>query len=517
MKAISAAQAAGLLHDGWTIAVSGFGGFGHPEAITDAVEKRFLADGEPRDLGLLFAASNGGRKTRGMNHFAHEGLVRRVIAGGWRGTPRLGELAMKGRIEAYNWPQGVLCQLFRSIAARHPGVVTQTGLGTFVDPRMDGGRLNDASSRDLIRVVDIDGQEHLLYPAQRIDCAFIRGTTADAKGNVSLEHEAFPQEMLAIAEAARNSGGIVVVQVKRLVDAGESNPQRIRIPGFLVDYVVVCESPDQHWMSFGEAHNPAYLGEPVATGETSGVRPLDANLVIQRRAFMELARAPGAVINVGIGIPSGLPALAREQRFDDFTLTIESGVVGGVAAEELSFGAASYPDAVIEQAAMFDFYSGGGLDLSFLGMLQFDAGGNVNVGRLQDQIFGVGGFVDIAQNAKAVCFLGSFTAGGLRVEAAEGRLRIAQEGRVRKLLPRVDQVAFNGELGIRRGQRVRYITERAVFELQPDGLVLQETAPGVDVQRDVLDLLPPGVTVADELCLMDAGIFRTRFNAIPSA
>jgi propionate CoA-transferase len=518
MKAISAAEAAGLLRDGSTLAVSGFGGFGHPEAITDAVERRFLAEIHPRDLNLLFAASNGDRKTRGMNHFAHEGLVRRVIAGGWRGTPRLGELAIKGRIEAYNWPQGVLCQLFRSIAARHPGVVTRTGLGTFVDPRVDGGRLNEASSRDLIRVVDIEGQEYLLYPAQRIDCAFIRGTTADGKGNVSLEHEAFPQEMLAIAEAARNSGGIVVVQVKRLVDAGDSNPQRIRIPGFLVDYVVVCESPDQHWMSFGEAYNPAYLGEGVAaSSQTPGMRPLDANLIIQRRALLELARTPSAVINVGIGIPAGLPALAREQHYDDFTLTIESGVVGGVAAEELSFGAASHPEAVIEQAAMFDFYSGGGLDVSFLGMLQFDADGNVNVGRLQDQIFGVGGFIDIAQNAKVVCFLGSFTAGGLRVEAAEGRLRIAQEGRVRKLLPRVDQIAFNGELGTRRGQRVLYITERAVFELQANGLVLQETAPGADAQRDVLDLLPPGVAVADNLCLMDAGIFRAPFNAVAPA
>jgi propionate CoA-transferase len=281
----------------------------------------------------------------------------------------------------------------------------------------------------------------------------------------------------------------------------------VRIPGFLVDHVVVCESPDQHWMSWGEAHNPAYVGEADALEPAAIVDSLDINRIIQRRALLELAKVPGAVVNVGIGIPAGLPALARAQGYDDFTLTIESGVVGGVAAEELSFGAASRPDAVIEQAAMFDFYSGGGLDLSFLGMLQFAANGDVNVGRLKDQIFGVGGFVDIAQNARAVCFLGSFTAGGLQIEAADGQLRIVHEGRARKLLPSVEQVAFNGRLGSERGQRVLYITERAVFELSQNGLTLREVAPGIDVERDVLALLPAGVRVPAEPARMDAAIF----------
>jgi len=506
MKIVTAAEAASLLRDEWVIAASGFGGFGHPEALTDAIEKRFVAEARPRDLSLLFAASNGDRRTRGMNHLAHEGLIRRVIAGGWRGTPMLGALALNGSIEAYNWPQGVLCQLFRASAARHPGVVTRTGLGTFVDPRVDGGRLNERSTRDLPKVLDIGGEEFLLYPAQRIDCALVRGTTADAKGNVTLEHEAFPQEMLAIAEAARNSGGIVIAQVKRLADSA-LDPQRVRIPGFLVDYVVVCASPDQHWMSWGDAHNPAYLGQAETAEPAARAGPIDANLVIQRRAFLELAKARGAVINVGIGIPAGLPGLARAQGHDDFTLTIESGVVGGVAAEELSFGAASRPDAVIEQAAMFDFYSGGGLDLSFLGMLQFSVTGDVNVGRLKNQIFGVGGFIDIAQNARAVCFLGSFTAGGLEIEASGGCLRIVHEGRARKLLPAVEQIAFNGKLGIDRDQHVLYVTERALFELQREGLVLREIAPGIDIAHDVVAMLPPGVIVPAEPAKMDARIF----------
>ena len=508
MKVVTATEAASLLRDDWVVAASGFGGFGHPEALTDAIEKRFLAEARPRNLSLLFAASNGDRRARGMNHFAHEGLIRRVIAGGWRGTPMLGALALKGSIEAYNWPQGVLCQLFRASAARHPGVITRTGLGTFVDPRLEGGRLNERSARNALKVLNIGGEDFLLYPAQRIDCALVRGTTADAKGNVTLEHEAFPQEMLAIAQAARNSGGIVIAQVKALAhNAAES--QRVRIPGFLVDYVVVCESPDQHWMSWGEMHNPAYLGQAKAAAPVARAGPVDANLVIQRRSFLELVNSRGAVVNVGIGIPAGLPGLARAQGYDDFTLTIESGVVGGVAAEELSFGAASRPDAVIEQAAMFDFYSGGGLDLSFLGMLQFSVTGDVNVGRLKDQIFGVGGFIDIAQNTRAVCFLGSFTAGGLEIEASGGRLRIVREGRTRKLLPRVEQVAFNGKVGVERGQRALYVTERAVFELQREGLLLREVAPGIDIARDVVAMLPPGIVVPAQPAEMDARIFET--------
>jgi propionate CoA-transferase len=516
MKILTAHAAAELLQDEWTIAASGFGGFGHPEALTDAIEKRFLAQGRPRTLNLLFAASNGDRRTRGMNHFAHEGLVRRVIAGGWRGTPGLGRLALDGRIEAYNWPQGVLSQLYRASAARQPGVLTRTGVGTFVDPRVDGGRLNDIGSRNLIRVLELNGEDHLLYPAQAINCALLRGTTADASGNVSLEEEAFPQEMLAIAQAARNSRGIVIVQVKRIVD-GLANPQQVRIPGFLVDYVVVCELPEQHWMSFGEAHNASYLGQGARVVKPLPDAELDANRIIQRRAFLELAGVPGAIVNVGIGIPAGLPTIARERGFEDFTLTIESGVVGGIAAEELSFGAASHPDAVIEQASMFDFYSGGGLDLSFLGMLQFDSAGNVNVGRVNDQIIGVGGFIDIAQNARALCFLGTFTAGGFRASIANGQMRIDQEGRVRKLVGCVDQIAFNGLLGARRGQRVRYITERAVFDLDANGIVLVEVAPGIDVRRDLIDLLPPGVTIMEPLRTMDESIFDRAFKPMVEA
>lgn len=513
MKIITAKRAAALLQDGWTIAASGFGGFGHPEAVTDAIEKRFLLEAQPRGLSLIFAASNGDRRTRGMNHFGHETMVKRVIAGGWRGTPKLGALAMQDRIEAYNWPQGVLCQLFRAIAAGQPGVVTRTGLGTFVDPRLDGGALNASSAKDLVRVLDVGGEEHLLYPAQRIDCALIRATTADVRGNLTLEHEAFPQDMLAIAQAAKNCGGIVVAQVKRVAQAGTLDLSRVRVPGMLVDYVVVAESPDQHWMSFGEMHNPSYLGEGSVEPPRldSGAGP-DINRIIQRRAFLELRQVPGAIVNLGIGIPSGLAATAAECGYADLRLTIESGVIGGVAAEELSFGAASHPEAVIDQAAQFDFYSGGGLDLAFLGMLQMDVAGNVNVGRLKDQIIGVGGFIDIAQNAKSVCFLGSFSASGLRVSAGDGKLRIEQEGKVAKVVAEVDQRSFGASHALERAKRVLYITERAVFGLGPPGLELLEVAPGIDVRRHVLDLLPEGVRVSAQPKTMDRRIFEERFE-----
>jgi propionate CoA-transferase len=506
MKVVTAPQAAALLRDGSTVAASGFGGFGHPEAVTDAIEKRFLAEARPRDLTLLYAASNGDRRTRGMNHFGNEGMVRRVIAGGWRGTPRLGALAMANKIEAYNWPQGVICQLFRAIAAGQPGVITRTGLGTFVDPRSDGGRLNAATPADLVKVIEIAGREHLLYPAQRIDCALLRGTTSDTSGNVTLEHEAFPQDVLAIAQATRNSGGIVIVQVKRLAQDGSLNPNLVGVPAMLVDYVVVAESSEQHWMSFGEAYNPAYSGEVrAAFVPPTSPAPLDANRIIQRRAFAELVKVPGAVLNLGIGIPSGLAALARERGYSDFRLTIESGVIGGTAAEELSFGATTNPDAIIPQAAQFDFYSGGGLDLSLLGMLQLGLDGCVNVGRLPNQIIGTGGFIDIAQHAKRVCFLGTFSAGGLKIAAGHGVLRIEQEGTVRKVVNKVDQVAFNPATGARDPL---YLTERAVFGLRNGRLTLLEIAPGIDLRRHVLDLMPEGVQVADDLVTMDKSMFE---------
>ena len=513
MNRVSAGEAASLIQDGWTVAASGFGGFGHPEAVTAAIEKRFLAESNPRDLTLLFASSNGDRRRRGMNHFGNEGMVSRVIAGGWRGTPRLGALAADNRIEAYNWPQGVICQLYRAIASGQPGVVTAVGIDTFVDPRRGGGRLNGVTGENLVQLIDVAGSQYLLYPSQRIDAALIRATTSDTRGNLTLEEEAFPQDMLAMAQAARNSGGIVIVQVKRIAQAGDLDPQRVKVPATLVDYVVVVEDEDQHWMSFGEKYNGAYLGDPDAQGpRIVEARPPDSATIVQRRAFLELRQSGARVVNLGIGIPSGIAAIASQANYSSFMLTIESGVIGGVAAGDLSFGAASFPEAVIDQSAQFDFYAGGGVDIAFLGMLQLDSAGNVNVGKLGSRLIGTGGFIDISQSAKTVCFVGTFTARGLEVAAHDGRLAIRSEGAIPKIVDDVEQVAFSARWARERGRRVAYITERAVFELEGRGLVLREVAPGIDVRRNVTDLLPRGVHVAEHLKLMDAGIFRDRFG-----
>ncbi|HWK44946.1 MAG TPA: CoA-transferase [Stellaceae bacterium] len=506
MRILSASDAARVIRDGMTVAASGFGGCCHAEAVSAAVEERFLAEGRPRDLTLLFAASTGDRKTRGMGHFGFEGLVKRVIAGGWRGTPRLGQLALDEKIEAHCWPQGVIAQLYRAIAAGQPGVVTRIGLGSFMDPRQEGGRMNRSTPEPLIERVTLRGEEWLLYPALPIDCAILRGTSADQDGNVTMEDEAFPLDALAMAQAARNSGGIVVVQVKRVVPGGSLDPNLVRIPGLLVDYVVVCEEPSQHGVSFGEIDNPTYTGRVRAPAGSLPPAALSPDKVIQRRAFLELATLQHPVINLGIGIPAGIGRIADEEGFSDYAVTIESGVIGGIPAEELSFGAAVNPTAIVSQASQFDFYDGGGLDIAFLGMAEVDITGAVNVSKFGRSIVGVGGFINIAQSAKRVVYLGSFSTGGADISVSDGELVIKADGKLCKIVPKVGQVSSTPAAAT-PGQQQLVVTERAVFEVREGRLTLIETAPGIDIRTHVLDRLPEGVSVADDLALMDRSLF----------
>lgn len=507
MKVVTARGAADLIEDGWTIAVTGFGGFGHAEAVTSAVEARFLDSHHPKDVTLIFGASSGDRKSRGMSHFGNEGMVKRVIAAGWRGSPRLGALAVENKIEAYVWPQGVIAQLFRASAARQPGLLTAIGLNTFIDPRQGGGRLNAKTTEALVELVAVRGREWLFYPAQQVDCAIIRGTTSDEEGNISTEDEAFHQDMLAIAQAAHNSGGIVIVQVKRIAKAGSLNPNLVRVPGMLVDYVIVAP-PELHWLSFGEQDNAAYTGAYRAMDPSGATLALDASKVMQRRAFLELERHPHPIVNLGIGIPAGVGNVAKEEGKSDVMLTLESGVIGGVPAEELSFGAASNPVAIIDQASQFDFYDGGGIDFAFLGMAQMDLHGNVNVSRFGHQVVGVGGFVDIAQSAKRLAFLGSLTTGGADIRVEDGKLSILREGSIRKLVKHVEQVSFNGGFAGREGREVLYITERAVFALRQGRLALIEVAPGIDIEKQVRPLVPEDVEISHQVSIMDERIFK---------
>jgi propionate CoA-transferase len=488
-KIVTAAAAVQRIRDHDTVATGGFVGVGFAENIAVALEQRFTATGLPRELTLVYAAGQGDGKERGLNHLAHEGLVRRVIGGHWALVPKLQKLAIDNKIEAYNLPQGVISQLFRDTAAGKPGLLTTVGLGTFVDPRFGGGKINACARDDVVELMQIHGSQYLFYPTRPINVAIIRGTSADECGNVTMEKEALTLEALAIAMAAHNSGGLVIVQVERVLAHGTLDPRQVKVPGILVDCVVLAEQPEYHMQTFSTPYSAYYAG--AARMALSAVVPLKLGerKIIARRALMELA--PGDVVNLGIGMPEGVAQVAAEEgMLDTFTLTAEAGVIGGMPAGGLDFGAASNADAVIDQPYQFDFYDGGGLDVALLGLAQADRHGNLNVSKFGDHLAGAGGFINISQNAKKVVFAGTFMA-----------------GEVRKFVDQVEHRTYSGEFAYARGQQALYVTERCVFRLVEDGLELIEIAPGVDLERDILGQMDFKPAISASLKLMDARIF----------
>lgn len=482
---VTADEAAGKISDECTVAVTGSGGgVLEPDALLAALEKRFLETGRPRGLTFVHALGIGDRHRRGTNRFAHVGLTKRVIGGHWTWSPSLMGLAQRGEIEAYTFPSGVLSQLFREIGARRPGLVTRTGIGTFVDPRHGGGRINASTKEDLVELLPLDGREYLRYKPFAVDVALIRGSAVDPTGNITCAREAAQLDSLAIAQAARASGGLVIAQVKATFET-PIDPRLVHLPYPLVDAVVVV--PDQ-WQTYASEYDASVCGDThpgqFTPNLTDPVRSL-----IARRAALEIP--DDAVVNLGFGVSSlVVDALAAEGRLPDVTLAIEQGLMDGMPFTGDLFGAARGPTAIVPSTVQFDLFGGGLLDVACLGMAEMDGTGAVNVSLLGGQVGGPGGFIDISQNARKVVFCGTFTAKGLDVDVlSEGALRIHAEGHVPKLVDKVAQVTYSGEMAREDGREAVYVTERAVFRLTPEGVELTEVAPGVDVERDVLRLI----------------------------
>lgn len=507
-KVMSSYDAIDLIKNGDTVAVGGFIGCGHPEELTIKINECFLQKGTPNNLTLVYAAGQGDSKEKGLNHLGEEGLVSKVIGGHWGLVPKLAKLAIENKIQAYNLPQGVLTHLYRDIAAGKPGTITHVGLKTFVDPRNQGGKLNDFTKEDIVSVIEIDNKEYLVYKTFPINVALIRATYADESGNATMEKEAITLDGLSMAQAAKNSGGIVILQVENVVANGTLDPRKVKIPGILVDAIVIAK-PENHMQTFAEQYNPSYNGEiKMAVNTIEGLK-LDERKIISRRASMELI--PNAVTNLGIGVPEGIAMVANEEGIgSQMKLTLESGIIGGIPAGGLNFGAAINPEMILDQSNQFDFYDGGGLDVAFLGLAQCDEKGNINVSKFGPKIAGCGGFINITQNSKKVIFCGTFTAGGLNIEIHNGRLNIIQEGKTNKFIKTVEQITFSGEYAVDVAQPVLYVTERAVFELSNKGLVLTEIAPGIDLEKDVLAHMDFKPIISEKLIFMDERIFQEK-------
>ncbi len=499
-------QAMDLVQSGDTLACSCFGMAAFCEEMMIALEKRFLETGTPRDLTAISASGNGDWNGAGWDHLAHEGLLKKMICAFFAADLGISEMINNNKIEAYNLPQGVIVDLYRDIMRGYKGELTKVGLHTFVDPRLGGGRLNANTTEEIVHVTEFQGEEWLFYDAPHIDVAFIRGTTADKNGNISIEHESLPTDIKLLAMATKACGGKVIAQVKYLADTLTSDS--VEVPGIFVDAVVVSKEPMKYHRQAGKIYyEPSISGHINVPLDSIPSSTLNEKKVISRRAAMELKI--GDIINLGIGTPEGIALVANEEGMvNDLILTTESGAIAGVALGGTEFGAVRNAWAVADQITQFDFYDGNGLDTTFLGLAQADETGNVNVSKFGPKIAGCGGFINITQRTHKIVYCGTFTAGGLKVKVGDGKLTIVQEGKRKKFLAAVEQISFSGRYAAELGQDVLYVTERAVFKLTPDGMELIEIAPGVDLEKDILALMDFKPIISKDLKVMDERIFR---------
>ena len=507
-KFVSAQKAVANIKDEAIMGIGGFLGIGSAEEIFLAIEERFLTEGRPKNITMVHTGGVGDGNSAGANVLAHKGLIKRMIGGHFARMPKLGAMIEQEIIEGYNIPQGILAHLYRESAAGRPRLISKVGLKTFIDPDYDGARLNKIAKDDLVEKIIVDDEEFLAYKVPKVNVAVLRGTSADEQGNISFENEPLTLEGISIASAAKNNGGIVIVQVENVVKKGAILPQNVKIPHIMVDYVVVAEDAEKnHRQNYGTYFDPRFTRNDILIQGTAAFEPMGIRKIIARRAAMCLSRNY-KVVNFGIGIPEVVVAVLNEEKQNElFTPIIESGIVGGIALGGMNFGASLNPDAIIDQTYMFDFIDGGGLDISFLGLAQVDGSGNINVSRFGTKVTGCGGFIDISQNVKNIVFTGTFTAGGLEIELIDGKLSIRKEGSVKKFINTLQQITFSGKIAMENKKDVTFVTERAVFRLTEEGLVLTEVAPGIDIEKDIIANMEFRPVIPETVAVMDPRIF----------
>lgn len=515
MKVIQAADVPKLIKDGDNVLIPGTTGC-YPEHATVEIEKSFLETGHPAHLTLHFQSAMGtmGHPTRGLSNLCHEGLFDVAYCGHINGCGRkMTEFVRDNGAEVYNMPQGVTLQLMKCTAAHTPGFITKIGLKTFMDPRQDCARMNSRSTKSPVELIEIDGEEWLFYRApKKIDVALIRGTYADEKGHIYMDNEGYKMNTLDAAAAAKATGGIVIAQVERIIKAGFKNPKEVEVPGFLVDYAF-CADMHWHMQTSATQFNPVFTGAIKVPLDSIPPIKLDSKKVMSRRAAMELEK--DVIVNLGVGTPTFMANVCAEEGCSDyFTLTSETGAIGGIPGAGNDFGTAWNGEAMIQTCDINMIYDGGILDKGYLGFLQVAPNGDVNSANRNGLAMGIGGFMNVAGGAKHVIFMGMMTAGGYKNEIGDGKLTITNEGAEKKFVNKVHQVCFSGEVALDLGKKVTYVTERCVFQLTREGLMLTEIAPGVDLQKDILDQMEFKPLIAEDLKLMPAELFCEKWGGL---